>query len=206
MTDHYPGTDQPAARPRRRNALGVAIIVGAVMLLACIFLTCVGIVTGDSNDRGQRPTTTTTTPAPAPAARAAKVASDATPKPLPAPKVVTPKVVTYVKLTAREWKRVAKNPDAYQGRTYVVHGVVTQFDAATGPQTFRASVDGVRHSGAYEYETNVVINQRKADLDDLVQGDEFTASIEVMGGLTYDTAIGGSTTVPELVVDKIKRH
>jgi hypothetical protein len=34
---------------------------------------------------------------------------------------------------------------------------VTQFDAATGPTSFRASVDGVRHKQSYEFDTNTFL-------------------------------------------------
>ncbi|MBD0841009.1 hypothetical protein [Streptomyces sp. TRM68416] len=111
---------------------------------------------------------------------------------------------TYDPLTAREWALIAKDPDDHIGEHYVVYGVVTQFDAATGPDAFRADVDGVRHAEAYEYPTNTVLTGDEAALDQIVMGDAFRAKVEVTGTLTYETQIGGSTTVPQLQVDAIK--
>jgi hypothetical protein len=80
-----------------------------------------------------------------------------------------------------------------------------QFDAATGTTTFRASVDGVRQKRAYDYDTNTVLGGNAADLQDIVVDDEFTAEVTVTGSLTYQTQIGGNTTVPMLLVQKISR-
>jgi hypothetical protein len=44
----------------------------------------------------------------------------------------------------------------------------------------------------------------ESDLDDLVEGDVFKSSVTVLGHLSYDTQVGGNTTVPELQVGKIK--
>lgn len=111
---------------------------------------------------------------------------------------------TYDQLTARRWALIAKDPEARIGELYVVYGVVTQFDAATGPDVFRADVDGVRHSESYLYPTNTVLSGDASILAEIVTGDSFTAKVEVRGAITYSTQIGGSTTVPHLRVDSIK--
>ena len=111
----------------------------------------------------------------------------------------------YRKLSARDWQIIAKNPDAHIGERVIVHGRVTQFDAATGTTAFRASVDGVRQKRAYDYDTNTMLGGDAADLQDIVVDDEFTAEVTVRGSLTYQTQIGGSTTVPVLLVQTISR-
>lgn len=110
----------------------------------------------------------------------------------------------YAKLTAREWKKLAKDPDAYAGKAYIVYGVVTQFDAATGADTFRADVDGVRHADQFDYDTNTILSNVKGDVSDLVEDDMFQASVIVVGSYSYETSLGGETTVPQLSVMKIK--
>jgi PASTA domain len=111
----------------------------------------------------------------------------------------------YRKLSARDWQVIAKNPDAHIGERVIVHGRVTQFDAATGTTAFRASVDGVRQKQAYDYDTNTMLGGDAADLEDIVLDDEFTAEVTVRGSLTYQTQIGGTTTVPVLLVQTISR-
>jgi hypothetical protein len=93
------------------------------------------------------------------------------------------------------------------GEAIIVYGQVRQFDSATGTDTFRASVDGVVHKpscGYVDYEKNTVLTSPGgAELGDLVQDDLFKAEVVVAGSLSYDTQIGGSTTVPLLLVTKI---
>ena len=85
-----------------------------------------------------------------------------------------------------------------------MYGVVTQFDAATGDDAFRADVGHKNMADSYDYEINTLLNGSTAQLRNLVEDDEFRASVTVMGSFSYDTQIGGSTTVPLLQVDAIK--
>ena len=133
------------------------------------------------------PTVTTTTSAPKP-------------KPKPRPK-------TYRALTSRKFKLLAKDPDAYIGDTFVVHGEITQFDSATGTDTFRANTGPAKLRISYGYTTyrqNTILAGSKARLKKLVEGDCFTAKVTVLGSYSYDTQAGGNTTVPSLYVDSIK--
>jgi hypothetical protein len=98
---------------------------------------------------------------------------------------------------------IAKDPDAHIGERYIVYGVVTQFDAATGPEEFLAYVDGIWHADGYEYPTNTDLVGESVMFEQMVEGDVFTAKIEMIGACTYDTQIGGSTTAPQLQVDSI---
>lgn len=124
-----------------------------------------------------------------------------TPTPIPTAPAV------YHALTSREWAQIAKDPDAHAGETYIVYGEVTQFDAATGDSAFRADVGGTRQYtdsiGSVDYPTNTVLDGDAGTLGPVVEKDLFTAKITVTGSLSYDTQIGGSTTVPELQIDKI---
>lgn len=199
----YPLPTPP--QPRKRNGFGVLLLIVGVIGALCLSCALVNILGSDDDNTlpvvtttstGPRPARSTPPPAPAPALKAATP----TPKPKPSP------APSYATLTARQWLKVAKDPDAHAGERYVVHGVVTQFDAATGRDAFRADIDGPRRSDRYDYETNTIVNVASADASDLVEGDEFTASVEVVGGYTYETAIGGQATAPELTAAKIRRR
>ncbi|WP_344112818.1 hypothetical protein [Kribbella alba] len=112
----------------------------------------------------------------------------------------------YKKITSRQWKLIAKSPDAHIGEAIIIYGRVAQFDAATGTDSFRADVDGVRHRPSYgyvDYPTNTVLAGDVLELADLVEDDLFTAKVTVSGSLSYDTQIGGETTVPSLRVTSI---
>lgn len=116
-----------------------------------------------------------------------------------------PPPVPHSQISARDWQVIAKNPDAHTGKRIIVYGYVTQFDAATGTTSFRASIDGVKHRQTYEYDTNTFLRGTADALADIVVDDEFKAEVTVGGSLSYDTQIGGSTTVPVLQVDTITR-
>lgn len=146
---------------------------------------------------------TATAAAAAPIATTEEAAPAATAKP-PSTRPAVTKPPSYKKLTARQWKLIAKNPDSHIGEHYVVYGVVTQFDAATGDEGFRADVDGVRHAESFDYETNTIFSGEAADLANLVEDDQFRAKVTVLGSYSYDTQIGGSTTAPQLNVDSIE--
>ena len=128
------------------------------------------------------------------AARPVVVASKA------APSITSP---AFKAITARTWKLIAKDPGKYAGEAFIVYGAVTQFDAATGAEGFRANIDGVRHVDKWEYSTNTVLSGDSAALADVVEGDLFMAQVLVVGPYSYDTQLGGNTTVPQLSVSSI---
>ncbi|GAB3069004.1 hypothetical protein [Micromonospora schwarzwaldensis] len=227
MTDPYtPPPAQPPTQPltfasppapggKRRNPL-VWIAGGlGVLVLLCCGAGAIGAALDDSKPAAQTspsvstPTATATAapttavpPTVAPATPAAAASSKPAPTRTTPP--AKPKPVVYGKLTERQWKLIAKNPDSYTGRTYVVYGQVTQFDAATGTDAFRANVGGRNLTYEFEYDTNTLLQGDAGRLSDLVQDDEFQAKVTVLGSFSYDTQIGGETTVPLLRVDSIK--
>lgn len=104
-------------------------------------------------------------------------------------------------ITERQWALIAKDPAKHTGETVVIYGKVTQFDSATGTGTFRANVGGKKLPVSYgfvNYPSNVMISGDVGGLANLVEGDIFRGEVTVTGPYTYDTQIGGSTTVPAL--------
>lgn len=112
-------------------------------------------------------------------------------------------------ITKRELAQIVKKPDAHVDDNVIVFGRVTQFDSATGPCTFRADLSHAQ-AGKYDYEHNSMFTAGDGlfscdVLDDIVAEDIVQITATVTGSLSYDTSIGGSTTVPEFQVAKIKR-
>lgn len=209
------GQPAPAVPGKRSNLRTWA--VGGITL--AVILCCGGAVIGTFNGDEAKPTagassspatsptsaspTTVapTTTAPTSAAPTSTIPSPTEAAPPPKPK---PKPPSYKTLTERQWKLIAKDPDGYLGKTYVVYGRVTQFDSATGTDSFRADVAHRRMAEDYDYETNTILNGSESDLDNLVEDDIFRANVTVLGSFSYDTQIGGETTVALLQVDSIK--
>ncbi|MFV9634448.1 hypothetical protein [Mycobacterium neumannii] len=112
---------------------------------------------------------------------------------------------TYESLTAREFALMAKDPHAWAGQKIVVYGVITQFDSATGATSFRADTGPAPVTNAYDYDQNTFVTAHDADMvANFVQKDRVTLYVEVQGAMTYETQIGGSTTVPSLMANIIE--
>lgn len=107
----------------------------------------------------------------------------------------------YQQITDRDWSLIAKNPDAHAGEKVVVYGKVTQSDAAMGDNEMRVDVGGEQQDEGYEYDTNTVVEAGIPGIfGQVVEGDMVTMYARVDGSMSYDTQIGGSTTVPQLDV------
>jgi len=197
-----PGYQPPPTpdRPRRGKGRKTLLILGGV--IAGLF--AIGLLAGDP-----KPTTTTVAPSSAAPTTAASLTTKqpVTTKPIAAPTTAKPKPVRYRNISARQWALIAKSPDAHDSEHIIVYGQVTQFDGATGPDQFLADVDGVVHPKEYgyvDYEVNTLLYGDESALTDLVEGDLFTARVRVAGSASYDTQIGGNTTVPKLQITSIK--
>lgn len=194
-----PASPPPPRKPRFGLLARIGMIIGAVVVIAVI----ASLTTGTSG------TTTRPSAASAPGGQTtsapsapATVAPTATPS-APAPLVPAGPAKA---ITARDWAKIAKNPDAHIGESVVVYGQVKQFDAATGTNGFRANVDGVKRAVSYgyaDYETNTVLSSLGADLSDLVEGDLFRAEVVVAGSVSYETTMGGTLTAPQLGITTI---
>jgi hypothetical protein len=202
----YYGHPTPAPKPNRRPFVVLAI-TAAVALLA-IVLCAVGAA-GSNDPQRQRTgraaadARVTPTPTPDPTTSAPKVGGK--PKPKAADPVDAP-VVKPQKVTGRQWAKIARAPEKYVGKAYVVYGYVTQFDSATGDDAFRANVDGVRHTDEWEYETNSILSSDgNINLDDLVKDDHFRAEVLVAGEFSYESTMGADLAVPHLIITKLKR-
>lgn len=147
-----------------------------------------------------RPTSTaspTVTPEPTPEAT-----PDPTAEPTPAPTIAP---ITYAKLTSREWSKVVKAPDNYAGKGYQVWACISQFDAATGTDSFRAQASYAKQEYWYTDGANTLFSGTTDQLADFVQDDVVFMKVLSLGSFSYDTQIGGNTTVPLFEVVSISR-
>lgn len=113
---------------------------------------------------------------------------------------------TYKALTARGLARLVKNPDRQVRKKYILYGEVVQFDAVTGDDAFLANAGATKkfvEYGYVDYSENALFSATEKRFRKVVQGDVFKAYVRVVGSLSYDTQIGGNTTVPHLFVDRI---
>lgn len=149
---------------------------------------------------------TTAQPTPGPTARPGSTPRPtprATPKPTPRP---TPKPVTYKSPSKRAWSQLVKNPDRYTGDRFEVWACIFQFDAATGPTAFLGQASYKKQEFWYLDGENALFSGDEDQLFDFVEGDVVLMRVVSVGSFSYDTQIGGNTTVPAFDVVTIKRQ
>lgn len=119
--------------------------------------------------------------------------------------VILKNPASYASISPRKFSLVAKNPDDYKGKRYLIYGVVSQFDAATGKGSFLANTGSRAYvEDWYNYDQNSMVNGDEGLLKNVVEDDIVKLYVTVDGSFSYDTQIGGNTTVPAFTVHKIK--
>lgn len=232
VNGHYLGPDnqwhaipaQPAASTAKKGFLRKHPILSALggLFALVVFFSAIGAAVGGEGGDADKPvalvdTTTkaspaaetpSSTPTPSPTKTTATptptpTPTKAAPKPKPKPK---PKPVKAVAVDKRTMAKIIKSPDNYVGKKYIVYGEITQFDSATGTDTFLANT-AYKNTTSYGFfdGENALYTGDEDRLSDFVEGDVFRASVTVVSSFTYDTQIGGSTTVPMFQIDSIKR-
>ena len=116
-----------------------------------------------------------------------------------------PLPASYATLTSRSWAKVVKAPDNYVGKGYKVWACISQFDAATGLDTFRGEASFRKQKFWYVNGINSFFYGDQNRLSDFVQDDVVSMSVVDLGSYSYDTQAGGNTTVPLFQVVKIAR-
>jgi hypothetical protein len=109
----------------------------------------------------------------------------------------------YGQLGERDWKLLVKSPDASVGQRVLIYAQVTQFDAATGTTAFRAQAAGQPTDYYFSDGDNAIVTGTEGLLAGVVEDDILKIWATVAGSYSYDTQIGGNTTVPKFTADYI---
>ena len=136
------------------------------------------------------------------------VCVDETPAPSTLPDLSPPPAVTfnYRTLGDRAWEQVVKSPDKHYGESYVVWACITQFDAATGDEVFRGEASNKNRAYWYLDGDNAIFTGTARQLRRFVKDDVVEMKANSLGSFTYDTQIGGESTVPMFYVHSIHRR
>lgn len=188
----------------------VAIVAGSLALLAGL-ISSIGLIALLNSPTSARPVPVVSTTAEGPAADAAEAlpspvspspqaAVTATPEPPAAPDLSS-----FGTVDERTLALIAKEPDNNVGQNLIVFGSISQLDSATGPCNALISIANDQKENSYDYEQNSFATSGDAAstcpvFDPLVQGDHVKLWVTVLGSFSYDTQIGGNTTVPAFQV------
>ena len=209
---------QPPQPPKKRRTLRITLIAGGSIIGLFIVLAVIGATVGPKTSPAAShtsmpvtnvPANVTTTP-PAntvtdPTGGACDAGSETNgycPGDSPSPTPPPPPPPTYDPVTDSQWQLIQENPDSYTGQTFTVTGTVTQHDANTGADEFRADAGPADNPN-----TNTVFDGSNdgPQVAPLQVGQTFTAEVSVEGSISYTTTLGGSTTAPELQVVSISQ-
>ena len=118
----------------------------------------------------------------------------------------TPTPASFAKLTEQDWVRLLMAPDSYVGNAYTVWGCITQFDAATGPDLFRAQASYRQETDWYGNGENAIFKGGATQLAGYVVTDVVQMNVVSLGSITYTTPQAVSALkVPAFQVVTIKR-
>jgi hypothetical protein len=197
-----------------RRSLGkpfaiVAVIVGGLAWLISIPVALSGVALQkgiEAGKEGAAPSSVSAPPAASSTPKTPATKAPATKAPATQAPPAAPDLSAYAPISDHDFALIVKDPDASKGKKVVVFGVVTQFDAASGPCDFLADTAATQQSDSFSYTQNTWVHASKAQcaqLADVVQGDHLQITADVLGSKSYDTQAGGNTTVPELGVEKV---
>lgn len=129
-----------------------------------------------------------------------------TPEPAPEPAI---DLAAFQPVDERAFALLAREPDAHVGQQLIITGVVHQFDAATGRCGFLANVGHDVQAHSYDYAQNAIFTSGDgwndcSVLDNVVEEDHVRMWVTTLGSFSYDTQIGGNTTVPSFEVHQVE--
>lgn len=199
-------------RKNRKKLLAlIGLILSSVAFILSIVTFGVYSARNTANISGE-PIPASVSPSKAPSAEPTPTPTS-TPSATPAPKPPKPadEFAAYKRLNARQFKLLVKDPDATVGKRYIIYGQVSQFDAATGTCNFLADTSYKRQSDTYLYSENAIFTSGDGEencplLKNTVEDDEVSMWVVSAGSYSYDTQIGGNTTVPSFEIMRIKRY
>jgi hypothetical protein len=194
--------------PRRGKAV-TGLVLGLVAIVLAVIVTVSFVSSLSDSDTDPSLPTNGTSSAPAEDEQALESTAPEASEPVapaPAPEPAGPDLSTFTEIAERDLALMVKNPDASIGQNLIAYGNITQFDAATGRCGFLASISSGIKESSYEYEHNSIHSAEApcAILDPIVEGDSVKLWLTSTGSYSYDTQIGGNTTVPSFEVLQVE--
>ncbi|MGF3056197.1 hypothetical protein [Microbacterium sp. YY-01] len=134
------------------------------------------------------------------------LADDLPTEPLPEPAdVETVDLSGFTEVSDREFSLIARDATAHVGTELIVYGRIFQLDASSGKCMMLVDLEGSMKDTSFDYTHSAaaVSGDWEYDcpiFDELMEKDHVKLWVTVMMTFTYDTRIGGSNTVPLVLV------
>ncbi|MDI9898435.1 hypothetical protein QM716_01055 [Rhodococcus sp. IEGM 1409] len=109
---------------------------------------------------------------------------------------------TYKEISSRDLEVILKDVRASSGQRIVLYGSISQFDSATGPGRFLASI-GTSSIGVGNLESAHMVGD-PATLKPFVKGDDVKMYVVVDGEFSYTSAADIKFTVPQFQIGMIE--
>ena len=98
-----------------------------------------------------------------------------------------------------------RSPDVYVGNAYQIWACIWQFDAATGDNAFLGQASYHKVEYWFSDGENAAFVGDAVQLSEFVEDHVVVMNVVVLGSYSYDTQVGGNTTVPQFQINKITR-
>lgn len=192
-----------ALAKKQPKGLGVTgLVLGAIAVIVSLAMT-IGFSTFlASRDPEPRPVASSA-PVESPAPADTGEEAEAPVEEQPAPPAID--LAAFQTLEDRDFALIAKDPDSYSGQNIILYGSIMQFDSATGRCAMIISTAATQKEMSFDYEQNVMAvsgdeNTECPVFDPLVENDHVKLWVTIEQSFSYDTQIGGNTTVPLVTV------
>lgn len=179
------------------TAIALGTVAAIVSLIMTISLSTFAANRGDSRPQAILSTSATeeTEPTTEP--------TEEEPEPPAAP--TTPDLSTFAAVEDRDFALIAKDPDAHSGKNLILYGSIMQFDSATGRCAMLIDTAATQKEVSFDYSQSVMAVAGDGDtecpvFDPLVEDDHVKLWVTIDQSFSYDTQIGGNTTVPMVEV------
>lgn len=185
-------------------------VLGAIGLITSLLISIglvISMADGGSSRPVEEPPAAVVPDAPTEAAEEPATETEPeAPEPAPEPEApATPDLTSFAPTDDRTFALIAKDPDAHVGSNLIIFGDITQLDSATGRCNALVSTAATQKENSFDYEQNSLASSGDFEVtcpvfDPLVEDDHVKMWVTVLGSFSYETQIGGNTTVPHFEV------
>ena len=115
-------------------------------------------------------------------------------------------LASFTEVDSRALAKIMRRPKANVDKNLVIYGEIWQFDSRTGTDAFLAEVasSNTTSYGFFDGDDALLIGTKRK-FNDFIENDVFRAKVVPVKMYNYDTAAGGTNSVPIFRVESIER-